>query len=210
MRSSSQPSGRRKRFLSTYKHFSINISFFHSGLWFIEHVFKVSMDATPSEGNLSLNRSFNLLFTFPWIRRPQFWRTRSYRNWAGQKHRRRGDVPVIPHLLGIQKGETLKLLLIALKGGRRCVGNKTPSEANGRKDFYWFQRFAPGLWWKGSLPSIPVGGSREDTPAKALEQERTWKGKVLREQSGSKPAGRELQGQGLFKDEGLHTFHNLE
>lgn len=50
--------------------------------------------------------------------------------------------------------------------------------------------------------------SREDTLTKSLEQERTWKG--LWEQSDSKLAERELQGEELFKEEGLHPFHTLE
>lgn len=54
------------------------------------------------------------------------------RNWTAQKHRERGDIPVIAHLLGIQKG----LHLIPLKGGRWGVDNQTTSRANESKDFH--------------------------------------------------------------------------
>lgn len=46
--------------------FCFDISLFHSGLWFTGHVFKVTMAATPSEGNLFLNRSFNCLHFLGW------------------------------------------------------------------------------------------------------------------------------------------------
>lgn len=94
----------------------------------------------PVEGNFSLNHSFKLLFTFPWMRTRQFWGTRSYRNLAAQKHRERGDIPIIAHLLGIQKG----LHLIPLKSGRWGVGNQTTSRANERKDFESFCQVCGG------------------------------------------------------------------
>lgn len=144
------------------------------------------MDVMPIEGNFFLNQSIYCLHFLGWGQDSS--KERGHTEIG--EHRERGDIPVIAHLLGIQKG----LHLIPLKGGRWGVGNQITCRANEREkisiDFKSFHQVCGGK----HIASNSSCRGREDTLAKSLEQERTWKGKVLWEQSDSKLAERELQG----------------